>query len=200
MRRVVSVWLPDWPITVWRRSRPPYASPDAAAQPEARPFALVDRTGRRVVLHAVDPVARHGFGLRPGQSHADARAIAPGLVSAPAEPEEEARALRALALWFERFSPVVATDGAMRGQEGLLLDMTGGAHLFGGDAALMADLRRRVTGAGFSARMLSSREMATVSWRALSTILARSPLISSAWCSASSARRVRWSSCSSHCR
>ena len=104
-----------------------------------------------MVLHAVDPVARHGFGLRPGQSHADARAIAPGLVSAPAEPEEEARALRALALWFERFSPVVATDGAMRGQEGLLLDMTGGAHLFGGEAALLAEIVSRLQAAGITA-------------------------------------------------
>ncbi|MGZ3313245.1 MAG: DNA polymerase Y family protein, partial [Caulobacteraceae bacterium] len=103
MRRVVSVWLPDWPITVWRRSRTRCASPSAEPQPgvleaEDQPVALVDRTGRGVVLHAVDRVARDRFGLRPGQSHADARAIAPGLVSASAEPEEERRALKALAL------------------------------------------------------------------------------------------------------
>ena len=149
MRRVVSVWLPDWPITVWRRSRPRCASPEAS--PEAAPFALVDRTGRGVVLHAVDPAARLRFGLHPGQSHADARAIAPGLISAPAEPQEEVRALHALALWFERFSPAVATDGALRGHEGLLLDMTGGAHLFGGEAALLAEIVRRLQAADIPA-------------------------------------------------
>ena len=104
-----------------------------------------------MTLHAVDPVARDRFGLHPGQSHADARAIAPGLVSAPAEPEEERRALAALALWFERFSPTVAVDGAFRGQEGLLLDMTGGAHLFGGEQALLLEILRRLKAADIPA-------------------------------------------------
>jgi len=104
-----------------------------------------------VVLHAVDRVAREVFRLHPGQSHADARAIAPGLVSAPAEPEEEARALQALALWFERFSPLVAVDAAFPGQEGLLLDMTGGAHLFGGEQALLQEIVRRLAAAGIPA-------------------------------------------------
>ncbi len=118
---------------------------------EDQPFALVDRTGRGVVLHAVDQVARQRFGLRPGQSHADARAIAPGLVSAPAEPEEERRALQALALWFERFSPLVAVDVGPPEQEGLLIDMTGGAHLFGGEQALLDDIIRRLKIAGIPA-------------------------------------------------
>ncbi|MEI9889342.1 MAG: DNA polymerase Y family protein [Caulobacteraceae bacterium] len=152
MRRVVSVWLPDWPITAWRRSRTRSASPDTQAEAaEAQPFALVDRTGQGVVLHAVDPVARHRFGLFPGQSHADARAIAPGLISAPAEPEEERRALQALALWFERFSPLVAVDDALKEREGLLLDMTGGAHLFGGEQALLDEIVRRLKAAGIRA-------------------------------------------------
>jgi protein ImuB len=154
MRRVVSVWLPDWPITVWRRSRTRCASPEpepGVVPSQDQPFALVDRTGRGVVLHAVDAVARRRFGLSPGQSHADARAIAPGLVSAPAEPEEERRALKALALWFERFSPLTAVDAERPGQEGLLIDMTGGAHLFGGEEALLQEILRRLETAGVPA-------------------------------------------------
>ena len=109
-----------------------------------------------MVLHAVDATARHRFGLRPGQSHADARAIAPGLVSASAEPAEERRALEALALWFERFSPLVAVDAGQPGetfpgQEGLLIDMTGGAHLFGGEEALLEEILRRLKAAGIEA-------------------------------------------------
>jgi protein ImuB len=100
-----------------------------------------------VVLHAVNKAARD-VGLRAGQSHADARAIVPDLVSATAEPEEEVRALDALALWFERFSPLVAVDG----RDGLCLDMTGGAHLFGGEAALLAEIVRRLADAGIPAR------------------------------------------------
>src|SRR6185312_15937960 len=91
------------------------------------------------------------FGLKPGQSHADARAIAPGLVSASAEPEEERRALKALALWFERFSPLVAVDAGLPEQEGLLIDMTGGAHLFGGEEALLEEILRRLKAAGIPA-------------------------------------------------
>ncbi len=116
-----------------------------------QPFALVDRTGRGVVLHAVDATARRRFGLHPGQSHADARAIAPGLVSASAEPEEERRALKALALWFERFSPLVAVDAGLPEREGLLIDMTGGAHLFGGEEALLQEILRRLQVAGVPA-------------------------------------------------
>ena len=122
------------------------ASPDAGLPSEDKPFVLVDRTGRGVVLHAVNAAARR-FGLRRGQSHADARAIVPDLISIPAEPAEEARALEALALWFERFSPLVAVDGA----DGLVLDMTGGAHLFGGEHALLREILARLGAADIPA-------------------------------------------------
>ncbi len=116
-----------------------------------KPFALVDRTGRGVVLHALNGAAREQ-GLRLGQSHADARAICPDLISASAELAEEARALEALALWFERFSPLVAIDTAMTAGEGLFLDMTGAAHLFGGEAALLREIVQRMRAAGVPAR------------------------------------------------
>lgn len=117
------------------------------APPEGASFALVERGPRGLVLSALNPAAR-AAGLRRGQTHADARAMSPQLISAPAEPERDARTLRRLALWAERFSPCVAVDAATPGQEGLLLDMTGGAHLFGGEAALLADIRRRLEKAG----------------------------------------------------
>jgi protein ImuB len=111
----------------------------------------VDRTGRGVVLHALNGAARR-VGLRRGQSHADARAICPDLVSATAEPPEEARALEALALWCERFSSLVAIDNAVPAGEGLFLDMTGAAHLFGGEAALLREIVQRLRVAGIRAR------------------------------------------------
>jgi protein ImuB len=151
MKRVVSIWLPDWPITVWNRARARGPAPADKSPPEPAPFALVDRGARGLVLHAVNPAAR-ALGLYRGQNHADARAIVPHLASAPAESERDLDALRKLALWAERFSPAVAADTAMPAQEGLLLDMTGGTHLFGGEAALLADLRRRLAEAGVPAR------------------------------------------------
>jgi protein ImuB len=103
------------------------------------------------VLSAVNAPARR-LGLRRGQAHADARAIVPDLQSAPAEPERDRAMLRRLALWAERFSPLVAVDEVRAGAEGLLLDMTGGTHLFGGETALLREIEQRLAAAGVPAR------------------------------------------------
>jgi protein ImuB len=145
MKRIVCVWFPDWPITLWRRARgrPP--------RPDEPPFALAIRDGHGVVLWAVNAAAR-AAGLARGQSQADARAAVPGLVTAEAAPRQEADSLRRLALWAERFSPVVALDDQGPGQEGLTIDMTGGAHLFGGEAALLDEIERRLAATGLPCR------------------------------------------------
>ncbi len=161
------MWLPDWPITVWRRQDRTPGARRSAPPPEGAPFALapfalVERGARGLTLSALNPVAR-AAGLREGQAHADACAILPALASAPAEPERDADALRRLALWAERFSPAVAADALIPGQEGLLLDMTGGAHLFGGEAALLADIHARLARADIPAR-LAIADTAAAAW------------------------------------
>lgn len=132
-------------MTVWSRRA------GRTPPPEAAPFALIQRTGRGLVLHALNARAR-ALGLYRGQAHADARAAVPDLISAPAEPDHDLSALKALALWAERFSPAVAIDQTLPALEGISLDMTGGAHLFGGEAAMLADLRGRLAAAGVPAR------------------------------------------------
>jgi protein ImuB len=152
MKRVVSVWTPDWPITVWRRtSREPNGAP-RTPPPEDAPFALVEHGAHGLTLLAVNAAAR-AAGLSRGQSHADARAMLPKLISAPAEPERDLAALKRLALWAERYSPAVMADARELAQEGLLVDMTGGAYLFGGEASLLADIRARLARAGIPARV-----------------------------------------------
>lgn len=133
-------------MTVWSRSA------GRAPPPEGVPFALVEKGPRGLVLRALNDAAR-ARGLRRGQSHADARAVAPDLDGRPAEPAREAEALRRLALWAERWSPAVAMDPAPDGLEGLFLDMTGGAHLFGGEAELLARMQAALAGAGARARL-----------------------------------------------
>ncbi len=152
MKRVVSVWTPDWPITVWSRTASEPNGAPRTPPPEAAPFAVVESGTHGLTLRALNPAAR-GAGLFRGQSHADARAMVPALVSAPAEPEREAAALKRLALWAERYSPTVMVDARAAAQEGLLIDMTGGAHLFGGEAALLADIRARLKRAGIASRV-----------------------------------------------
>ncbi len=140
MRRFVSVWLPLWPIERLERARP-------GVVPRDRPFALVASRQSARLIKALNGA---GFraGLRVGQPLADARAAHPGLVSAPAEPEADARALTKLALWAERYGPWRNVDDA----DGLWVDVSGVAHLFGGERALLDDLLARLGGFGFTAR------------------------------------------------
>ena len=79
-----------------------------------------------------------------------ARAQVPGLDIRPADPEGDLAALRRLAiLAARRWSPIVALTGS----DGLFLDLTGTAHLFGGEAAMARRILRLLARAGFSARI-----------------------------------------------
>lgn len=81
-------------------------------------------------------------------SLADARAIQPKLEAVEAEPEEDARALDNIAAWCERFTPIVVLDPP----EGLFLDITGCAHLFGGEEKLRTEIVTRLHAQGFGSR------------------------------------------------
>ncbi len=116
------------------------------------PFALIERGAKGLRLLALNAAARRA-GLRAGQAHADATAMVPHLVSEPAAPERDLDALRRLALWAERYSPLVAINAEQPGDEALLIDMTGGDHLFGGEAALLAEIRQRLANADIPARL-----------------------------------------------
>ena len=72
----------------------------------------------------------------------------PHLICKPADPEADARALTALAVWAGRWSPSVSLDPASDGLEGLFLDVTGATHLFGGEAALLARFGPQLDEAG----------------------------------------------------
>lgn len=143
-------------MTVWRRSatraRRPASPPDPALDPK-NPFALILKNRRgAAVIHALNPAAR-ATGLRRGQTQADALAMIPHLICKPADPEADARALTALAVWAERWSPSVSVDPAGEGLEGLFLDLTGATRLFGGEAALLAQIRDRLAEAGARTRV-----------------------------------------------
>jgi protein ImuB len=140
MKRIASVWLPHWPIERLMRHTP-------GAVPDDKPFALVAGGAHGIRITAVDlRAAREG--LRPGASLADARAAVPWLVSYPAEPARDARALERLAYWLGRYGP----GRNVEGEDGVWIDTTGVAHLFGGEAVLLEDLVRRLAGFGITAR------------------------------------------------
>ncbi len=128
VKRVLSIWLPHLPLDRLRRRRDPRI---------LGPLAIVARFKNVWKLtHPNDVAVRAG--LTPGLPVPDARAICPDLLTEPADPEREARFLHALRLWADRLSPRVALDSP----DGLLLDITGCAHLFGGEAEMAFHARQ----------------------------------------------------------
>ena len=80
---------------------------------------------------------------------ADARAMYPGIGGADADAGSRRALLEAVADWCDRYTPLVGLDAP----DGLLLDITGCAHLFGGEAALCRDLAARLARQGLQARV-----------------------------------------------
>ncbi|KPQ05560.1 MAG: protein ImuB [Rhodobacteraceae bacterium HLUCCA12] len=133
-RRIVCMWFPR--LASDRVLR---------ACPVDGPFALVARCGNAERLHCLNAAAERA-GLHRGMSLADARAFCPDLASRPAQPEHDARFLAALRRWALRYCPWVGHDG----EDGLVLDITGSAHLWGGEAAMLTDMRARAARAGLT--------------------------------------------------
>lgn len=67
---------------------------------------------------------------------ADAMALVPALVTAPADRQGDQAALERLADWCCRWSPTVAVDGA----DGIIMDVTGVPHLFGGEDEMQSQM------------------------------------------------------------
>lgn len=121
------------------------------AEPSERPLTLLYETRgqRQTVAHACERAM--AAGIRPGMALSVARAAVSGdaLLIEPDDPRRTRRALRGLALWCHRFSPTVALDEP----QGLSLDITGCAHLFGGERKMSARIRRALRQRGFGARI-----------------------------------------------
>lgn len=140
--RILSLFLPRLASDLVRRRQ--------RDLPE--PLALIARQGRGEVLACLTARAS-ALGLRRGQSLSEARALVPELTTLPRDPGQEARALEGLRRWALRYAPWVAVDGFTAAADGLVLDLTGSAHLRGGEAALAEDMAQRLEAMGFEARL-----------------------------------------------
>ena len=112
------------------------------------PVVLATDGAHGPVVHAASAAAR-ARDVHIGARVADAQAIHPDLHVEPADPDGDAAMLDRLALWARRWCPWTARDGA----EGIVLDTTGAAHLFGGEAALLRDMADRFAMQGLTARL-----------------------------------------------
>jgi protein ImuB len=164
-RRILSLWLPRLPIDRIKRQ---FCRGNAAPAKQTKAFSSEVGTGSReenaskqyssddpcivvakqnnaLQIFALDDAAAR-LGLEVGLPLANARAICPQLRVFDADEAADARALNDIADWCDRFTPLVALDAP----HGLFLDITGCAHLFGGEAALMRLVCSVLTAHGFA--------------------------------------------------
>ena len=123
MRRMLSIWLPHLAVERWARSSD-FAPDD--------PVVLTVEGTHGPIIHAVTRAAAER-GACAGARLTDARALDPSLIAVPADPAGDAGLGQRLARWAGRWSPLVEVDGA----DALRLDVTGVAHLFGGERELV---------------------------------------------------------------
>jgi protein ImuB len=110
------------------------------------------------MLVAVDARAER-LGLNPGLALAQARAMHPDLVVVPEDQAADRLLIDQLADWCQRYTPLVAVDPP----DGILLDVSGCTHMFGGEAALVDDLAERVANFGFTLRAAIASTIGTAS-------------------------------------
>jgi len=117
---------------------------DAARQRPA-PLVITGKRGNVEILTAVDDAAER-LSLFPGLALAQARAMHPGIDVVAEDTDADLALLESIADWCLRYTPLVACDAP----DGLLLDISGCAHLYGGEQELIADLSGRLENAGFA--------------------------------------------------
>ena len=116
------------------------------AGPAVRPQVVVSKVKGAFVITAVDALAEANS-ILPGMSLSEARALCPDIRVELADPEADLAALTRLAAALERYTPFVGLDQPC----GLFLDVTGCAHLFGGEASMLGDVLGRLAGWGIEA-------------------------------------------------
>jgi protein ImuB len=154
MSRIVSVWLPRWPIQRFLA-----AQAIASCKPVdfERPFVLAIAGTGGLRIAALNEAAEQ-CGLAIGDSLADARAKAETLQVRAVDTEADDAALHRLALWATRYTPTASPwlkefASEANGADGIFLDIEGSAHLFGGEGKLIADLSARLSHFGLAARL-----------------------------------------------
>src|SRR5437764_10031493 len=138
-RRILALWFPRLPTDRLQRRQHSRASPDAS------PLVVAAKIGNALRITACDAKAA-SLGLRTGMPLADARAMVPALDVASADAPADRARLESIADWSLHYTPLVALDCP----DGLLLDVTGATHLFGGERALLDRARTSLKKQGFA--------------------------------------------------
>jgi len=138
MARFVTIWFRHLK-TDWHSIR----------QPALRdmPFVLSSPDHGRLIITSVNKVA-HERGVEIGMVVSDARAIYPSLKILDDDPKLAERLLKSIAKWCIRYTDAVALDPP----NGLILDVSGCAHLWGGERHYIKDINTRLINRGYDVR------------------------------------------------
>lgn len=162
-KRFVTIWFrtlkTDW-FTIRR--------------PELRqlPFVLAAPDHGRMIITAANTLAQ-SQGIVTGMVVADARAIIHSLQVIDDQPELPDKLLHRIAEWCIRYTPAVAVDLP----DGLILDISGCAHLWGGERTYLKNIITRLKSLGFNVRAAMADTIGTA-W-AIARFGQESPIIES---------------------
>jgi len=153
-RRIAAVWMRDFSINI--------AFKKGFFQRKSIAVLFRHEAGRDWIFAA--SAGAQAAGIAPGQAVADARSLYPGLAAHEADPARDRRALERLADWCGRYTPWVGVDEtAGSGEAGLFLDVTGCAHLRGGESGFLAHFDRHLCHFNLDSR-LSVAEAPGAAW------------------------------------
>lgn len=138
-KRFVSIWF-RYLLTDWQTLR----------RPELKnvPFVFTGKDGARLIVKAANPIAIQE-GVTAGMPAADAKAIVAGLQLLDERPALTGKLLAAIGEWCIRFTPIVMVDMP----DGLLMDVSGCAHLWGGEPPYLKEIVTRLRAAGYDTRI-----------------------------------------------
>lgn len=142
--RIVSVWFPHLAIERWKQ----ITRQERTLPGDEVPVVLARDGTHGPVIHALSQAARDR-GLQANMRVVDAQAIHPDLHVEQADPAGDTALLKRLVFWSRRWCPWTVADGF----DGLILDTTGSAHLFGGEGRLLRDIQTRFAMQGLTARL-----------------------------------------------
>jgi len=139
----LAIWLPRLAIDRWRLTE----GLNKGEAADAAPLVLINETAHGPRITAANDAGLDA-GARPGMMLADARTLCPSLAVAQADLGGDSAFLDRVALSAQRWGPWSAVDPP----DGVIVDITGTAHLFGGEHGLLADARGSFTHRGLAAR------------------------------------------------
>jgi protein ImuB len=137
-KRFVTIWFRQLK-TDWFTNRQPAL--------RSKPFVLAAPDHGRMIITEANERSKEGD-VVSGMVVADARAILPGIYVIDDPPGLAEKLLKSIAVWCIRYTDIVAIDPP----HGIIMDVTGCAHLWGGELNYIRDINLHLKNRGYQVR------------------------------------------------